>query len=394
VLTPQAEILKTCLRLLLMMWLFAPGVSAAAPLAHGNALELLQLEVIPGSSPVNTNWRQLEVRLQSQAPEDLVVTISGSVARPLVLKPALHTLQIGPGHETVVKFRVYNPSGQWHAVLAPLFSVHFVAEGLEYSARVSEPWPVGSTEESMFHRPGIPWAASVLAVLGILLLFPRLRSRVAGGIKGLAVPENFVSLLVLLAVEAFIILHLSPASLLTSTITTGGDTASHFYTLSYLVNELLPNGQISGWTPGNYAGFPILQFYFPLVFLFMALLDGFMSLEVAFKLGSILGMLLLPLGAYGMLRLLRVPFPAPAIAALLTLPFLFNAENSMWGGNMLSSLAGEFSYGLSLAISLVALGSLYRGAVENRHVVLNALLIFLVGFSHGYTLLFVEAMSV
>ncbi len=193
--------------------------------------------------------------------------------------------------------------------------------------------------------------------------------------------------------EIFIISKLNPEFLLTQTTTTGGDTASHYYTLQYLRDVLLPAGQVSGWTPGNYAGFPILQFYFPLDFLFMTLLSGIMSLQVAFKLGSVAGTLLLPISAYAMLRLMRCPFPGPGIAAALTLPFLFNASHSMWGGNVLSSFAGEFSYSLSMALSLILLGSLYDGIRRHRRVVTNALLVFLVGFSHGYTLLFSEAMS-
>ena len=206
-------------------------------------------------------------------------------------------------------------------------------------------------------------------------------------------PRFLLDLLTLLVVEIFIISRINPEYLLTNTITTGGDTASHYYTLQYLREVLLPAGQVSGWTPGNYAGFPILQFYFPLDFLLMTLASGITSLQVAFKLGSVAGMLFLPLCAYGMLRLMRCPFPGPGIAAVLTLPFLFNTSHSMWGGNILSSFAGEFSYSLSMALSLVLLGSLYDGVRRHRRVVRNAILVFLVGFSHGYTLLFAEAMS-
>ena len=199
--------------------------------------------------------------------------------------------------------------------------------------------------------------------------------------------------MILLIVEGFILIHLSPQDLLSKTITTGGDTASHYYTLHYLRNELLPMGRISGWTPGNYGGFPILQFYFPLSFLIMCGLDTVMPLQIAFKWVTMMGTFLLPVAVYIMLRLLRCPFPGPAAGAALTLPFLFNAENSMWGGNLLSTLSGEFSYSLSLALTFILLGSLYRGCLENRRVILNALLVFLVGFSHGYTLLFAEGAS-
>ncbi|MDP2644879.1 MAG: 6-pyruvoyl-tetrahydropterin synthase-related protein [Desulfobacterales bacterium] len=204
-----------------------------------------------------------------------------------------------------------------------------------------------------------------------------------------------LDLLALAAVLIFIAVNLSPQYLLTKTTATGGDTASHYYTLQYLRHELLPAGRVTGWTPGNYAGFPMLQFYFPLPFLIMCFLDLFLPLQVAFKLVTLMGVFFLPVGAYLMLRLLRCPFPGPGIGAALMLPFLFNPANSMWGGNILSTLAGEFSYSLSMSLSLVLLGSLYRGAMDdNRRVILNAALVFLVGFSHGYTLLFAEAVSI
>ena len=205
--------------------------------------------------------------------------------------------------------------------------------------------------------------------------------------------EGAFDLLVIMVVEIFIIAKLSPHDLLTATIATGGDMASHYYTLDYLVHNLLPSGRISGWTPSNYAGFPILQLYFPLPFLIMALLHTVVPLTVAFKLGTLTGTLLLPVGMYALLRSLRCPFPGPAIGAILSLPFLFNNAQSVWGGNLLSTLAGEFAYSLSLSLALLLLGSLYRGCRENRRVVMNAVLVFLVGLSHGYTLIFVEAVS-
>lgn len=205
--------------------------------------------------------------------------------------------------------------------------------------------------------------------------------------------QPMFDVLILAAIELFILSTLSPEHLVTTTTTTGGDTASHYYTLEYLRHELLPHGRISGWNPGNLAGFPMLQLYFPLPFLLMCILDWLVPLQVAFKLGTLFGIFLLPVAMYSMLRLVRCGFSGPAIGAACTLPFLFNSTNSMWGGNILSTLAGEFAYSLSLSLALILLGNLYRGCIDDRHLMRNALLVFLVGFSHGYTLLFVEMVS-
>ncbi len=201
--------------------------------------------------------------------------------------------------------------------------------------------------------------------------------------------------LVLCLITGYLVSVFEPRYLFLKTITAGGDTASHYYTASYLREYLLPHGQITGWTQGNLAGFPILQFYFPLPFLMMAGLSMALPLEIAFKIVTVLGTFLMPVAAYVMLRLMRCRFPVPSIGAAASLLFLFNEGNSMWGGNIPSTLAGEFSYSLSMAFGLIFLGSLYRDMryKGGSHWMSNALLVFLIGFSHGYPLLYVGVVS-
>ncbi len=205
-------------------------------------------------------------------------------------------------------------------------------------------------------------------------------------------PTNPINLIVNFAVFAliygFLLSYFTPSHLLSRTITTGGDTPSHYLTAHYLINTLLPKYKIIGWMPGNYAGFPMFQFYFPLPFLIMAVLNVFMPLQIAFKLVTVLGIFLLPLCAFVCLRLLGFRFPAPITGAVFTLPFLFMEANSMWGGNIPSTLAGEFTYGIGFALLVVYMGSFHRGVTENKYAILNGILLTLIGLSHGYTLLF------
>lgn len=305
-------------------------------------------------------------------------------------------LQNGRGAAT---FRVAGTSG-----IDGKYQVHFLAE-TDLNGRhelVSTPLtiPVSVQSSPLDRLDQKTWQAlggvSLLLVLCAAFLPTLSRGRIT-------VPDvtgqpgdraaQVVDLAILIACTLFIIINLNPQSLLMQTTTTGGDTASHYYTLDYLKRVLLPAGRVSGWTMGNYGGFPLLQFYFPLPFLTMCLLGIVIPLQIAFKIVTLLGTLLMPIGAYLMLRLLRRPFPAPILGAIFTLPFLFHSANSMWGANILSTLAGEFSYSLSFSLSLILLGTLYYGARQERWVIGNALMVFLVGFSHGYTLLFVEAVS-
>lgn len=382
------------LLLLLLLWVAVCPYAFAVPPATGSAeLEPFVMEVTSVSQGRGKSWAEVAITVSINDPSIERITISSRAPDKVTVKPAAQNLIIAQKSNVSTRFRLYKSKGDW----ADLGVLSFVASsdvnGLIHSVETTVDWPAGLVRENLFHRPSWTWLVMVFTVVLVPLLFRRVRCAINAGYQKIYDIRFLLELFTLVVVEIFIISKVSPELLLTSTITTGGDTASHYYTLQYFRDVLLPSGQVSGWTPGNYAGFPILQFYFPLVFLFMTLLSGIMPLQVAFKLGSMSGILLLPACAYGMLRLIRCPFPGPAIGAALTLPFLFNSSHSMWGGNILSSFAGEFSYGLSMALSLILLGSLYRGARNNRGVIVNGILVFLVGFSHGYTLLFVEATS-
>jgi hypothetical protein len=91
--------------------------------------------------------------------------------------------------------------------------------------------------------------------------------------------------------------------MLADTVTAGGDMASHYYAAAYMRDVLLPKGQVTGWCPGNYAGLPLFQFYFFLPFLLIALVSYLVPLTIAFKIGTVLGTFLLPICAYGALRI-------------------------------------------------------------------------------------------
>jgi hypothetical protein len=187
--------------------------------------------------------------------------------------------------------------------------------------------------------------------------------------------------------------YFKPSLLFSPTVTAGGDTLSHYVAAKYLRDYLLPNGKIVGWMPGNFAGYPIFLFYFPLAFLLIAGLSLLVPFTVAFKLGTVAGTFALPLSTLVSLRWIGCPFPIPALGAILTLPFLLNTGNSMWGGNIPSTLAGEFAHSLSLALLVLFQGALYRGIQTRRHVGSCAVLFALAGFAHAYGLLMAAALG-
>ena len=199
--------------------------------------------------------------------------------------------------------------------------------------------------------------------------------------------NNLIDLIVLIFVSLFLFSFFEPQYLFSLTTTTGGDTVSHFPTAVYLKDVLLPQGRIMGWEMGNYAGFPLFYHYFPLTFILMVLISYIIPIQVAFKIVTVLGTFLLPICTYFSFKFLKYKFPIPIFGAVASLAFLFMEANSMWGGNIPSTLAGEYSYSLGLALFVLFFGSLYDGINEHKRIIPNALLVFLLGFSHGYTMI-------
>jgi hypothetical protein len=168
------------------------------------------------------------------------------------------------------------------------------------------------------------------------------------------------------------ILHLN--LILSRTTAAGGDMGSHHYIDTFLRKDLLPHGKLTGWAPGWFAGIPMLTFYFPLPYLAIAVLTPALGNQIAFKLVTALGPLVLPLTCWAAFRLLRLREPAPLLAACASVVFLFMSQVgpaqsdqfTIWGGNIASTMAGEFPFALSFALLPLAMALLYRSVEEGR----------------------------
>ena len=196
------------------------------------------------------------------------------------------------------------------------------------------------------------------------------------------------TLLAFLAIYTTLLIFFKPNLLFSLTTTAGGDTGAHHYPAQYLIQELLPHFRLTGWAPGWYAGMPMLTFYFPFPFLLIAILDWFVPYLLAFKIVTVLGVFALPATAYAMGRLWRVRRPYPITAAIFALVFLLMESYSIYGANILSTLAGEFGYMLSFALVFLFLGTMYRGMEKPRFntlFVLNCLILMALVLSHIVT---------
>jgi hypothetical protein len=183
--------------------------------------------------------------------------------------------------------------------------------------------------------------------------------------------------------------QLHPSLLLANTTTAGGDTGAHVVLPAFMKSQLLNHGQLTGWDPDWYDGFPVYTFYFPLPGLITVLFNAVVPYNVAFKLVTVLGTLLLPVCTWAFGRLAGLRDPGPACLAAASLPFLFESSFTIYGGNILSTLAGEFSYSLSLSIGMLFLGVVASGLRTGRLRALAAVLFAACLLCHLYPAIFV-----
>lgn len=192
--------------------------------------------------------------------------------------------------------------------------------------------------------------------------------------------------IILVATSLVILIVMNPALILSSTTPTGGDTGAHVFGPAYLRDTLLPEGRILGWSNDWFAGFPAFYFYFPLPSLVIVALDVFLPYGVAFKVVTVLGLLAMAPAVYFHARTLRFGRHISLITAGSGALFAFYESYSIYGGNVASTLAGEFSYSWSFALSLVYLGLLIKAVRDDRkYVKWAALALALTALSHVLT---------
>jgi hypothetical protein len=170
---------------------------------------------------------------------------------------------------------------------------------------------------------------------------------------------------------------------------TGGDMGAHVMAPAYLRDHLLPHFQLSGWSNYWYDGFPMYRFYMVVPALMIIALNVVFPYGVAFKLVAILGLVTLPVCCWAFGRLARFRYPMPELMALAATVFLFDESFSIYGGNVKSTMAGEFSFSIALSFAMLGLGVFARGMETGKFRSWAAILIALAMLCHGIVLLFV-----
>ena len=85
----------------------------------------------------------------------------------------------------------------------------------------------------------------------------------------------------------------------------------------------------------------------------------------SFKVVTVAGVVAMPASSFLFGRLARLPYPTPALLSVATVAFLFDKNFTIYGGNIASTMAGEFAFSISLALAIAYLGVLVH--VRHRH---------------------------
>lgn len=259
---------------------------------------------------------------------------------------------------------------------------------------------------------------------------------------GLGVEALFSVVVVGLCISV-ILLTLHPSQLWADTTPTGGDMGAHVWGPRYLLDNVLGDVRLSGWTHDWYNGFPAYKFYMVIPALMIVVLH--VGLEMwaavpvavaglfgatrawssprlrpyrhlllasavvlailvvplpynrAFKLVSAVGLIGMPVACWAFAKLADLPSPTPALAAAAGTLFVYNREpmfndtGNIIGGNFHSTMAGEFAFSISLTLSILYLGVAARGLRTGRHRALAAGLFALAGLCHLIPAFFVLA---
>ena len=180
-----------------------------------------------------------------------------------------------------------------------------------------------------------------------------------------------------------------PGLVLSNNTPTGGDMGSHVMGPAFLRDHLLSNFQLSGWSNYWYAGLPMYRFYMVVPALLIVVLNVVLPYGVAFKVVAVSGIVTLPLCCWAFGRLARFRYPMPELFALAGMLFLFDESFSIYGGNVKSTMAGEFSFSIALSLGVLGLGLFARGLETGKYRNWAAIVLALACLSHGIVLIFV-----
>lgn len=200
---------------------------------------------------------------------------------------------------------------------------------------------------------------------------------------------RIASIVIVAGATLFLLLTLHPDLILRNNTPTGGDMGAHVWGPAFLRDNLLPSWRLSGWSMDWYSGLPVYQFYMVVPALLILLVDLALPYGIAIKIIAVIGILAFPFVTWLFGRLAKFVFPIPELLVLAVTVFLYDESFTIYGGNIASTMAGEFSFSIALTLAVLAFGLFANGMYTGERRVLTAIVIALAALSHGIVLIFV-----
>ncbi len=130
---------------------------------------------------------------------------------------------------------------------------------------------------------------------------------------------------------------------------TGGDMGAHIVAIDTFIKDFMPNFQINGWSNDWFGGYPLYYFYFPLPAIITFFLNLVFPFGIAFKIMVVLSIIFV---VYSIEKLMRKTSNQFSIfGASAGLFYVFTESFTIYGGNLASVLAGQFSFTYSIAFA-------------------------------------------
>ena len=180
-----------------------------------------------------------------------------------------------------------------------------------------------------------------------------------------------------------------PDLILRNSTPTGGDMGAHVWAPAYLRDHLLNHFQLNGWSMDWYSGLPVYRFYMVIPALLIVLLDVVLPYGVAFKIVVVLGVLTLPVCCWAFGRLARLPFPVPELLSIAGVLYLWDESYTIYGGNIASTMAGEFSFSIARQPGGARPSDCSPAAADRRAPGHGAIVLALAILCHGIVAIYV-----
>ena len=157
------------------------------------------------------------------------------------------------------------------------------------------------------------------------------------------------NLFIKVALGSLLLIFLRLELVFSDLLPTGGDMGAHIVPTKFFVTELFNNFKLSGWSQDWFAGYPVYYFYFPLPPIITSLLSFLFPFSISFKTMVLISQVLLVISIEMLMRKNSKEFSFYGFGVGLL--YLLTESFTIFGGNLASSLAGQYSFTYSIAFA-------------------------------------------